>query len=72
MTTKPKSRRKLAARKSAAQDYAERAIYDGLTLCGSFAPTKNGFAAYDRKGKRLGVFATISNARAAITGDAEK
>jgi hypothetical protein len=64
---KPKGRRK-ARRKNA--DFVERAIYDGTKLLGSFAPAKEGFAAWDRKGKRLGAFDTIDEARLAISASA--
>ena len=54
-------------KRSASQDFAERAIYDGLKFLGSFAPTKAGVAAYDRTGKPIGVFEDVNAARLAIT-----
>jgi hypothetical protein len=48
------------------QDYAECAVYDGLKILGSFAPTKGGFAAFDQKGKRLGHFPDANAAREAV------
>lgn len=68
MTTKPK--RTKCARQAAVRDFAERALYDGTRLLGSFAPAKAGFAAFDRNGKRLGVFDDVNAARLAIVGAA--
>jgi hypothetical protein len=71
MTIKPKSKGKARGRKAAPNDFVERALYDGTRLLGSYRPAKNGFAAYDRKGKRLGTFNDERAARAAIAGDRE-
>lgn len=45
---------------------AEIAIYDGLRRIGAYSPCKAGFAAYDHRGRGVGVFATKDQARIAI------
>jgi hypothetical protein len=45
---------------------AEIAIYDGLRRIGAYSPCKAGFAAYDQRGRGVGVFATKDLARLAI------
>ena len=57
---------KKARGKSASREFAEWALYDGTRLLGSFSPAKTGFAAYDRKGRRLGAFDDADAARLAI------
>lgn len=56
----------MAPQKGKPRGSAETAIYDGLRFVGSFAPSRAGFVAYDRRGRRLGAFETKDAARLAI------
>ena len=51
---------------------AEIAVYDGISLIGSYAPHKSGFADYDHRGRGVGIFGTKDQPRLAIEAAREK